>query len=251
MQEAQRILDVADQNKVVLKLFGGMAVRCHCPSASDAPLKRECADIDLMGLTSQSRRIQKLFVELGYSPREIFNTFQGNSRLIFNDLENGRRVDIFLDVFEMCHRFKFKHRLSIDKMTISLADLLATKLQVVEITHREYKDIMALVHDHAIGDSDSMETINGKYLADLCPNDWGIYKTFTANISKVLSEVSQYQLTDQYQGIVRDRLQDLQTRIENTPKTLRWRLRARVGENKQWYTLPEKDEKVVDSHFST
>lgn len=45
-----------------------------------------------------------------------------------------RRVDIFLDVFEMCHKFDFRNRLPIDKLTIPLADLLATKLQVVEIT---------------------------------------------------------------------------------------------------------------------
>lgn len=97
-----------------------------------------------MGLSKQSKEIKKLFIDLGYTPRQIFNAVQGNRRLIFNDIEQGRRVDIFLDVFKMCHRFDFRNRLSLDKPTIPLAELLVTKLQVVEITDREYRDIIAL-----------------------------------------------------------------------------------------------------------
>ena len=39
----------------------------------------------------------------------------------------------------MCHKLDLKDRLGLDKLTIPLADLLVTKLQVVEITEREYK----------------------------------------------------------------------------------------------------------------
>ena len=112
--------------------------------------------------------MKKLFVDLGYTPRDIFNALHGDSRLIFNDVENGRRIDIFLDVFEMCHKFNFKDRLPLDKYTIPLVDLLATKLQVVEITEREYRDIISLVHDHEIADSNDPEAINGQYFARLC-----------------------------------------------------------------------------------
>jgi hypothetical protein len=160
-QETQRIIDAADKHETVMRLFGGMAFRFHCPSATHRSLGRKYVDIDFMGLRKQSRDIRKLFVELRYAPREIFNALQGDRRLIFNDLQNERRVDIFLDVFEMCHTFELKDRLRVDKPTISLADLLATKLQVVEITEREYRDVIALMHDHDVGDSDAPETING------------------------------------------------------------------------------------------
>jgi hypothetical protein len=39
-------------------------------------------------------------------------------------------------------------------------------------------------------------------------------------------------------------------RIEKEPKTLAWRLRARVGEKVKWYELPESDKEVVDSQIS-
>jgi hypothetical protein len=195
--------------------------------------------------------MKKLFTDLGYVPRDIFNALHGDTRLIFNDIENGRRIDIFLDIFEMCHRFDLRERLLIDKYTIPLADLLATKLQVVEITEREYRDIISLLHDHDVADSDAPETINGRYLAQLCARNWGIYKTLTMNLSNVLSAVAQYQLDEEYQQIVRKHVQDLQTRIENEPKTTRWKIRANIGEKVQWYELPEQDKEIVDSRIST
>ena len=248
--EAQRIIDAAEKNQITLRLFGGIAVRFHCPSATHRQLARKYADIDFMGLRKQSRGMKKLFIDLGYTPRDIFNALSGDTRLIFNDVENGRRVDIFLDTFSMCHRFDFKDRLLIDKYTIPLADLLATKLQVVEITEREYRDIISLLHDHEVADSDAPETINGAYLAKLCAEDWGIYKTFTINLTNVSNALDHYQLEGKDEQIVKKRLRDLQSRIESAPKSTRWKLRARIGERKQWYELPEKDKEVVDSRVT-
>jgi hypothetical protein len=203
-----------------------------------------------MALRKQSRDIKKLFAELGYVPRDRFNALQGDKRLIFNDIENGRRVDVFLETFEMCHRFDFKNRLTIDNPTIPLADLLATKLQVVEITEREYRDVMALVRDHEVGDFDKPETINGAYLAGLCSDDWGIYKTFTINIANILNALPKYDLESASVDIVQKRLEDIRNRIENAPKSFRWKIRAKVGEKVQWYELPDQDKEVVDSRMS-
>ncbi len=245
IQEAKRILQVAEQKGVVLRLFGGLGIRFHSPSATHRILEREYADIDFMGLRKQSREIRNLFPTLGYAPREIFNALHGDSRLIFQDLENERRVDIFLDVFEMCHRFDFKDRLSLDKETLPLSDLLATKLQVVEMTEREYRDMIALLRDHAVGESDAAEVIDGRHLAQLCSDDWGIYKTFTVNISNVMKALPEYNLDPKDQELVRSRLQDLSRMIESAPKSMRWKVRARVGEKMRWYELPESDKKIV------
>lgn len=251
LKETQRILDTAEKRNIMLRLFGGMAVRFRCPSATHRSLERKYADIDMMGWKKQSKQIKMLFQQdLGYTPREIFNALQGDKRLIFNDLENERRIDIFLDVFEMCHRFDFKDRLAKDKTTLPIADLLATKLQVVEITEREYRDIIAMIHDHEITDNDSPDSINGAYLAQLTGDDWGIYKTFSINISNIISALPRYKLDTKDDELVRKRLADLQNRFDNTPKSMRWKLRARVGEKAKWYELPEQDKKVVDSRVA-
>ena len=250
VQETQRVVDAAAKKSIVLRLFGGLAIRFHCPSATHRSLGRKYADIDFMALRKQSRDIKKFFAELGYVPRDRFNALQGDKRLIFNDIENGRRVDVFLETFEMCHRFDFKNRLTIDNPTIPLADLLATKLQVVEITEREYRDVMALVRDHEVGDFDKPETINGAYLAGLCSDDWGIYKTFTINIANILNALPKYDLESASVDIVQKRLEDIRNRIENAPKSFRWKIRAKVGEKVQWYELPDQDKEVVDSRMS-
>lgn len=250
VKEAQRIIDEAEKGQITLRLFGGLAVRFHSPSATHRSLSRKYADIDFMGLKKQARSMKKLFIGLGYTPRDIFNALHGDTRLIFNDIENGRRVDIFLDVFEMCHKLNFKDRLLIDKYTIPLADLLATKLQVVEITEREYRDIISILNDHEISDTEKPEMINGQYLADLCAGDWGIYKTFMVNLENISTGLAQYQLDKNTDQTVRKRIEDLKGRIENAPKTMGWKLRSKVGEKKQWYELPEMDKEVVDSRIT-
>lgn len=250
VQEAQRIVDTAQKDQIILRLFGGIAVRFHCPSATHRQLARKYADIDFMGLRKQSRDMKKLFTGLGYTPRDVFNRLHGDTRMIFNDIANGRRVDLFLDVFEMCHKLDLKNRLTLNTPTIPLADLLFTKLQVVEITEREYRDIISLVHDHEIGDSDGPETINGQYLSKLCAEEWGIYKTLTINISNVLNALPTYKLEATDEELVTKRLQELQARIENAPKSGRWKMRARLGEKVKWYELPEKDKEIVDSRVT-
>jgi len=46
---------------------------------------------------------------------------------------------------------------------------------------------------------------------------------------------------------VKKRLEGLHSRIEKAPRSMGWKMRARIGEKKQWYELPERDKEVVDS----
>jgi hypothetical protein len=194
-EETKRILSLAEERKIIVRLLGGMAIRFHCRSAEAPPLTRRYVDVDLVGHAKQSKQIEGLFLDLGYTPRDRFNAMHGDTRLIFNDLEHQRRADIFLDVFKMCHQFNFKDRLEIDPHTLSLGDLVATKLQVVRITEREYKDLTCLLLDHEVGRKDLPEMINGAYLAKLASDDWGIYMTFKQTIHDLLGAVDGYGLS--------------------------------------------------------
>ena len=118
------------------------------------------------------------------------------------------------------------------------------------MTEREYKDIIALVHDHEVTDSDEPETINGAYLSKLCAENWGIYKTFTVNILNVIQALSSYELEPSYREIVHQRLEKLLRKIEAEPKSTSWKIRARIGENVKWYESPEEDKKVVNDRLA-
>jgi len=242
--EAKRLLQASSDRKIVLKLIGGVAVAMRCPSASRDGLRRNYVDLDFVGHEKQSKAINGFFVEMGYQPRPRFNAMMGRKRLIFNDLVNQRRVDIFLDVFEMCHKFNFGERVGLEPLTLPLADLLATKLQIVQLNAKDLKDLTALVLDHEIGSGDG-ETINGPYVAGLCSNDWGTYKTFTTNLSKLETSTEGYGLTASETDTLRARIRKLVDTMEREPKSLAWRMRARVGQKKAWYELPEDDKPFV------
>ncbi len=247
VEEATNVLYSARDRGITLRLLGGVAFRIRCPSTVQEGLTREYADIDFAGLRSQRPEIQKLFTDLTYVPRTTFNAVNGGARLIFNDLENQRRADIFLDNFEMSHKFKFADRLTADEVTLPLADLLLTKLQVYEFTEKEHKDVIALLKDMKVGDADGPDTINMKYIAALCGGDWGLYRTVTLNLDKIRSGLSRYRLKPEEQESVESSINRIRESIESQPKSLSWKLRAKVGEKVRWYELPEQDRGVVDS----
>jgi hypothetical protein len=241
-QEAQRIVQGADSRGIVLRLMGGLAIKFHCPSADNVALRRNYPDIDLVGLKKQSKKIQIFFIELDYKPDEMFNAIRGGSRLMFFDVVNERRVDIFLDIFEMCHRFDLRDRLNIDPVTLSLADLVATKLQVFKANEKDFGDLITILIDHNIGTSDEKEVINGIYISRLCSKDWGVYKTFTRTLQNMLLMLDRFNLSRNEREVVKTRANKLLELIESEPKSVKWKMRSKIGQKVQWYKLPEEIE---------
>jgi len=239
LKEAERLISTAEAQQITLRLLGGTAIGIRCPSAKHRAVARKYPDIDLIGRKKQSRTIRTFFTTMGYEENKMFNALRGSSRLMFFDMVNKRRIDIFLDYFDMCHRFDLSDRLMIDPKTLPLADLLATKLQVVKTNEKDIKDMVALLLDHDVGTSDEPEKVNGMRLAKLCAEDWGIYKTFTMVLGKVLIVLEQLDLTPDEKKLVKDRIERISKMIEDEPKSLKWKMRARVGEKSVWYKLPD------------
>src|SRR6266851_816940 len=240
--EAKRILDEARNRGIILRLFGGVAVKYHCPSATHRSLQRSYPDLDLFGRGKQGREIRRLFLDLGYEPNQRFNALHGATRLIFEDVTNQRVVDIFLDVFRMCHTLHLGDRLSIDDYTIPISDLLLTKLQVVEINEKDIRDLIAILKDHDIPekiDSGDKEVIDAGYISTLCADVWGLCKTISLTLRKLLTFLSKYELESEAKQILEARISKLLNAIDTVPKSLKWKLRDKVGERKRWYDLPE------------
>lgn len=240
--EAKRILDESKQRGVVLRLFGGVAVKYHCPSATHRSLQRSYPDLDFFGRGKQGRDIRKLFTDLGYEPNQRFNALHGATRLIFEDEKNQRVVDIFLDVFKMCHTLHLGDRLTLDDYTIPISDLLLTKLQVVEINEKDVRDLIAILRDHDVvaearqGDK---EVIDADYISNLCAEDWGLDRTISLTLKKLLTFLPKFDLEAEAKQILERRIDKLRESIDTAPKSFKWKLRDKVGEKKRWYDLPE------------
>ncbi len=236
LDAAGKIIDSAESRGVSLRLLGGLAIKYLCPSSKEA-FNRKNKDIDLAGRREDVREISKIMESLGYKPREIFNKLSMGQRLIYYDMVNRRRVDIFLDEFAMCHKLDLRHCLLPGTYTIPITDLVMTKLQVVEMTEKEHLDLIAAFHDFDVTQEDT--GINGRKIARACSKDWGLYTTFSKSLAKVKEKTQS--LPTENRDLVVARVEKLEQMMAEEPKTLSWRVRARIGEKAKWYDLPESD----------
>jgi hypothetical protein len=239
--EAERVTAAARERATTAALIGGVAVFLRCPSASRPPLQRDYKDIDLVTTRSMSQKLGQLLEELSYAPDKRFNAIHGGQRLFFWDERNGRQLDIFVDRFEMCHKFDLRSRLALDPIapTIPLADLLLTKMQVVEMNLKDMQDLAALLQDCPLTDNE--EGINLDYITKLTGNDWGLQHTLEKTIEKLREEENLSRLAaENPRYALADQLDALAEALLNAPKSTSWKLRSKIGEHKRWYELPEE-----------
>jgi hypothetical protein len=235
--EGRRISESAAEHGHPLRVLGGVAVALLCPSSQRPPLTRDYADIDLATTGSAKNDVAGLMEELGYRGDKEFNTLHGHRRLLFWDDQNERQVDVFVDEANLCHRIDIKHRLEAVPLTLSLGDLTVLKLQVVETNEKDFLDICAIFADHDLTIDDS--GINAAYVAELAASDWGLWRTLGMVAER--SEQFARDLPDFAAGeVVVGRLGRLRERLDSVPKTRSWKIRARIGERKRWYTTPEE-----------
>ncbi|HUI86504.1 MAG TPA: nucleotidyltransferase family protein [Nitrososphaerales archaeon] len=237
LDAAEKIIDSAESRGVSVRLLGGLAFKYLCPSTKEERFYRKNKDIDLAGRREDVREIMKVMESMGYKPREIFNKLSMGQRLIYYDMVNKRRVDIFLDEFAMCHKLDLRQCLLPGTYTIPITDLVMTKLQVVEMTEKEHLDLIAAFRDFDVTADDS--GISGKRIARACSKDWGLYTTFAKSLAKI--EAKAESLQNQDRDLVAARVGRLKKMMEEEPKSLSWRVRARIGEKAKWYDLPDSD----------
>ncbi len=76
-------------------------------------------------------------------------------------------------------------------------------------------------------------------LKDVLGSDWGWYTTVTDNISKIRKMLPELGLKED-EKLLNDRLEQFGRLAESFPKSLKWKLRAKIGRSVPWYELPEE-----------
>ena len=223
---------------VLLRALGTTAIRLRCPSSEAITIPPAQPELDFTGYGRDRKAITRILEEAGYEPEKRFNALHGRTRLRFTHPADGTQVHVFLDTFSMCHKLDFSHRLELDEVTVPLADLLLTKLQVVEMSEGELREIYSLLHDHELGDRADAEKIDGERITSLCADDWGWYRTTTMNLERGLALADEF-LTEPQRERVLTKVKRLEQLIEASDKSLRWQLRSQVGDARRWYDTPE------------
>jgi hypothetical protein len=236
--EGERLLGLGAQAGVDLRLLGGVAVRLHARELPPA-LAREYKDLDFAIQKRYAGPLDVLLREAGYAPHVSFNAMHARERALFFDDDHGRQVDVFIDSFRMCHAIPLSDRLEGGAGTVPLAELLLTKLQIIELNEKDVRDTLLLLHGHPIDEHDD-DAVNAARISALCASDWGLWRTITANLQRCREHIDDYDLTEDERRLIASRFDQLLERVEAEPKSRGWRLRAKVGERKRWYDLPEE-----------
>ena len=254
LAEALRVVNVAADGGLLVRLMGGMAIRAHAPDWT-ARTRRTEVDLDFVTVSRDRGAFYQLLEREGYTSDKQHNALFGRKQGYFVDVPRNRPVDILVDTLEMCHRLDFAGRLSLSLPTLPLADLLLTKLQVVRINRKDVLDALVLLAEHPLGESDGgpdsthgRGTINLRRIAEITSGDWGWWRTVTGNLAK-LAQYLETELRDDDLDVGGGRpvrfdpatqVNGVREAIDAAPKSTRWRLRARVGERVPWYNQPEE-----------
>ena len=241
VEEARRVAGISEERGVPLRLLGGVAINVRAGGDLRPCFRRPYADMDFIVPKGRSADTQKFFEALGYAPHTRFNTLYGSERLLFFDEDHDRQVDVLVGKFRMSHEIPFGKRLGLEPLTIPLAELLLTKLQIIELNEKDVKDSLAILHNHPVGERDG-DSVNAAHVAKLCASDWGLWRTFTANLDALRGHIDRYDIGDEGKGRIGGAIERLQERIEEEPKPFSWRMRAKIGDRKRWYELPEEVE---------
>jgi hypothetical protein len=237
--EAKRLLDLAAAEGIPLRVLGGVAIHLRAPKPLPAALTRTYADVDFVTARGSSGAVQTLLRGAGYEPHVAFNALHGTERLLFFDNGNERQVDVFVGGFSMSHKVPVADRLELEPTTLPLAELLVTKLQIAELNEKDVRDALALFHGHPVDERDG-DAINAARVAEMCSGDWGLWRTLTGNLAACRDHIGRYDLAEEDTARIHTAMDALLDRIEREPKSRGWKLRARIGERKRWYTLPEE-----------
>ena len=237
--EAARLAELTVRAGVPARLLGGLAFWVRCPSARSGPYARGYDDMDFAVEARAATRLKDLLIAEGYLPDKFFNALHGETRLYFAAPDGRWSIDVVIDELTMSHRLDLRGRLGGAGLTIPLADLLLSKLQVWEINSKDLGDTLCLLADHPLGGESDAEAISLPRIAAVLGSDWGFCHTTERNLGKLAGQWAGRPVPgpacDVPASIAR-----LRRAIDEAPKTRAWRMRGRIGERVRWYQTPEE-----------
>ena len=247
VDEALALVREAEGAGICLRILGSIAYRLQCPKNLHLfdDMARVLTDVDFAAMKSHNREIRDFMAARGYRSDEgVFVASEG-ARHIYLHPHTGLNVDVFADELYFCHRIPFKGRLQIDSPTISTTDLLLEKMQIVEINLKDFKDTLVLLLEHPLGDGRSgNKHIDVDYVTGIMSTDWGFYHTFITNLKNVPNFISEFPAISTGEAhVIRARVGELLQAVEDAPKTMKWKMRAKIGTRMKWYQeVTEKSE---------
>jgi len=224
-ESVERALDLverAERHGAVLRMVGGVAINYLCGAG-----REHLGDLDFVATPKHRRAVETALTEDGSTPDREFNALHGHQRLYFEG-PDGVPIDVFMGRMDMCHSLDLRDRLELSKPAVPAADLVLSKLQIVEFTEKDEEDTRTLFEHLELAERN--EAIDPRRIREVTCSDWGWHRTVSANLERFAEG----------NDVVAARTRELLELMQEWPKSRRWNRRARVGTRKPWYRLPEE-----------
>jgi hypothetical protein len=239
LPEAVALVDGAARAGLKVRLLGGLGVRVLCPDFP--PRLRSGQDMDLACASKGRREVADYLEKSGCVPDKAFNSLNGDRQMYFT-APSGRAIDVMVDRLVMCHTLDFRPSFGNSSLTLDPADLLLSKLQIFELNAKDARDITHLLSGVPVGGNAAGPVIDPGRFGAVLAADWGWWRTTTGNLEKLpaLLAESPEMIPPQPPFDALEQAARLLDVAKSVPKSMKWKLRANVGDRVRWYELPEE-----------
>jgi hypothetical protein len=247
--EAAAIVAAGAAQGVTLRVVGSAGIRLHCaaPGPLMDSLGRAAKDIDFIVPQRHRKAMRKLLESRGYEvDRDLLVAMEG-ARYSFARPQDGTEIDVFVERLNFCHPIELGERLTRHPVTIPIEERLLQKVQIITMTTTDLLDAGVLLATHEVAaaagpaasgpavQGTGSEQVDSGHIARLLARDWGFHHTATANLNRVAVAAAAGDFGAQDAATIGTAVARLQAAIEAEPKSMGWRMRAKVGERKQWW----------------
>ena len=183
VQEAQAVMDASDQGAVGARLLGGIAIRLRTPGGLHPAFERSYKDIDLVaprrsGQVALSAHADRDGVRGQHRLQRHQRPTAGCSS---TTTSTAARSTSSSAPSRCATRSRSGDRLDVDALTVPLAELLLTKLQIVELNEKDRRD--SSCSSTTRSPTPTTDAVNSARVADLLRGRLGLWRTTTTNLA--------------------------------------------------------------------
>ena len=153
LAEAMRVVDLADERGLLVRLMGGMAIRAHAP---DWPARTRRVEVDLDFATRSKDRgaFYHLLEAEGYTPTSATTRCSAASRPTSWTCRAAVRSTSSSTASRCATASSSATGSAASTPTLPLAELLLSKLQIVKINRKDVLDALVLLAEHPLAQDD-------------------------------------------------------------------------------------------------
>lgn len=244
---AMHIISALEKEGVHARLTGGIGywVRFGAQRERLARLGRIIHDIDLVAERGdQSLVTRTLENQWGMESDRTLLAIPELDRSMHTKLsKQGPPIvcDVNYGGLRYSHFIDLSGRLHINPFTLSLADLLLSKLQIRKLSVRDAQDLLFLLLQFEFGPSSKDEAIDLARITNCCAHDFGLTQTILLNVEVLKQHIPTIIGSKSLEDVelLEHRIERLESAIANEPKPIVWKacsMWSRAFPRFKWYS---------------